>query len=90
MARAEPELDNYRAAMSWALADGGDERISQRLAASLLWQELARAEGRRYVELALSRVTGETPLPLVGRMHVAAAKVDSLFNLFKPALAAAE
>ncbi len=90
MARAEPEVANWRAAISWAFGPGGDAMLGQRLAVGRAWQELARAEGRRYLHEALERVTDQTPRELVGHLEIAASKVYTIFSESKSALAAAE
>ena len=90
MARAEPEVANWRAAVTWAFGAGGDLRLAQRLAVGRFWQEMARAEGRRHVETALERAGDQTPRELVGHLETAASKICTIFNEFKPALASAE
>ncbi len=90
IARAETEMDNLRAALDWALGLRGEIEVGQRLAAARFWEELARAEGRRYLRAALELLTPETPRDLVGRLEIAASKIDSIFGQFKSALASAE
>ena len=88
--KAEPEMDNLRAAVGWALASGGDTVLGQRLAVVRVWQELALGEGRRYVRSALDAVSAQTPRLLAAQLELAASKIDSVFGQFKPALASAE
>jgi predicted ATPase/class 3 adenylate cyclase len=90
VARAEPEMDNWRAAMAWALGPGGDVSIAQRLAVARFWQEMARAEGRRYLRSAIEAVTPQTPRSLVAHLELAASKIDSIFGQFKSALPSAQ
>ena len=90
IARAEPEMDNWRAARSWAYGPGGETLVGQRLAATTVWQELARAEGRRYVREALDAATPVTPRSLVGKLEIAASKIESMYGQFRTALASAE
>jgi predicted ATPase/class 3 adenylate cyclase len=90
IACAEAEIDNLRAALDWALGLRGEVEIGQGLAATRIWEELARAEGRRYLRTALELVTPQTPRALFGRLEVAASKIDSSFGQFKSALASAE
>lgn len=55
----EPELDNARSAMSWALGDRGDATLAARISAGLrpLWNDAGLiGEGRRWIEEALARV----------------------------------
>jgi predicted ATPase/DNA-binding winged helix-turn-helix (wHTH) protein len=59
-----PEIDNVRAALDWALADPDRAHVAVTLAGTtaLLWETLALfAEGRRYVDRALTLIDGETP-----------------------------
>ena len=67
--RIETELDNFRAALEWSLpAQGGDDQgnvtIGFRLCQELSWFWYACGypeEGRRWLERATERVTGEEP-----------------------------
>jgi predicted ATPase/DNA-binding XRE family transcriptional regulator len=60
---AREELDNWRAALEWALAARGDVVLGQRLVGELcmVWSLLAPAEGRRWVALALDLDDDGTP-----------------------------
>ncbi|MBV8264107.1 MAG: AAA family ATPase [Candidatus Eremiobacteraeota bacterium] len=90
LARAEPEMENWRAAIAWALGSDGESTIGQRLAVGLCWLEFARVEGRRYVHAGLEKVTDQTPPHLVADLHIAASKLDSLLLSFKSSLSAAQ
>jgi predicted ATPase len=90
LVRAEPEMENWRAAIAWALASGGEHTIGQRLAVGRFWQELARVEGRRYVRTALDLGPEHTPPRLIADLEIAASKLDSLLLSFKSSLAAAQ
>ncbi|MGA8099019.1 MAG: helix-turn-helix domain-containing protein, partial [Candidatus Cybelea sp.] len=48
------EVDNWRAALQWALRERGDVVLGQRLVGQLntLWRYFARVEGRRWITLA--------------------------------------
>ena len=67
--RIEAELDNLRAALAWSLAssssaDQGDVRIGFRLCQEMSWFWYACGypeEGRRWLEQATRRVTGDQP-----------------------------
>ena len=54
LARAEPELENFRAALRWAFGAQGDVLLGQRLAAALrpAWTRFAAAEGQRRIRAA--------------------------------------
>ncbi len=54
-AKAEPELENWRAALRWAFASGGDLNIGLRLIVALrpVWFTLAPAEGLAWVRAGL-------------------------------------
>jgi predicted ATPase/class 3 adenylate cyclase len=90
IAQAEPEMDNWRDARAWAYGPEGEILVGQRLAAATIWQELAHAEGRRYVREALDAATPHTPRALVGKLEIAASKIESLYGQFRASLASAE
>jgi predicted ATPase/DNA-binding SARP family transcriptional activator/DNA-binding CsgD family transcriptional regulator len=65
--RIEEELDNFRAALSWAL-ERGDTEFGLRLAGALrlFWLKRRHAgEGRRWLEEALAREGGTSTMALV-------------------------
>jgi predicted ATPase/class 3 adenylate cyclase len=67
LAGAEPELDNYRTALEWALTQDSDAVLGGAIAAALhaLWIIAGLAvEGRYWIELALPRVS-EAEHPLI-------------------------
>lgn len=92
LSHTEPELDNFRAALTWSFGPGGDPLTGERLAATLhrVFGVFAAAEARRWVETANGRVDGATPPLVVARLHLAEAFLASAFNQFGPSLAAAE
>ena len=66
IAGLEPELDNYRAAMGWALLNKHDVALGAALAAALrdLWISVgSRVEGLRWINLALDSLGGMEPNP---------------------------
>ncbi|MGB3682258.1 MAG: BTAD domain-containing putative transcriptional regulator [Rubrobacteraceae bacterium] len=70
----EKDLDNFRAAMSWA-ADSGEAELGLRLASALAWFWLRRSrlvEGRASLERALEAGT-EPPLSVAKAIHVSGA-----------------
>jgi predicted ATPase/transcriptional regulator with XRE-family HTH domain len=77
-AQAEPELENWRVALEWALKSRGDVVLGQRLAGALrqVWVLLA-AEGRRWVCAALDSADARTPAPIVARLELSEALFDS-------------
>jgi predicted ATPase/DNA-binding winged helix-turn-helix (wHTH) protein len=67
----QPEIDNARAALDWALADPGRSRIVVAAAAAtaVLWIALALfAEGRTYFDQTESRLDPNTPDSEVARL----------------------
>jgi DNA-binding CsgD family transcriptional regulator/tetratricopeptide (TPR) repeat protein len=61
MARLDADLDNLRAALSWALSEKGDPQIGLQLAGALGWYWDYRGycdEGARWLRGALARVDG--------------------------------
>ncbi len=78
---AEPELENFRAALAWAFGVNGDLLLGQRLAAALrpAWF-LAPSEGRRWVATGLQRVEADTPARVAARLELAAASLH-MFGL---------
>ncbi|HMF28138.1 MAG TPA: hypothetical protein VKE42_05165, partial [Candidatus Cybelea sp.] len=88
-AGVEPELDNYRAALEWALTRNNDAALGGAIAGALerLWREAGLvAEGRYWIELALP-VVSETEQPAIaGRLQLTL----SLFSAGKRRYDAAE
>jgi predicted ATPase/transcriptional regulator with XRE-family HTH domain len=72
--RALAELENWRAALEWALEKRGDVIIGQRLAAArkLGWV-LPAAEMQRWVRAASELVDHGTPVPVVAQLQLAKA-----------------
>jgi predicted ATPase/DNA-binding XRE family transcriptional regulator len=70
-----PELDNWRAALEWALAARGDVALGQRLVG--VWQMVRRApvEGRRWINFALDLVDERTPVIALARINYASASI---------------
>jgi predicted ATPase/transcriptional regulator with XRE-family HTH domain len=67
----ELELDNYRAAMEWALTRGNNALVGGAIAGALqwLWANTGLAcEGRRWIELALSRLSENDHPRIVARL----------------------
>ncbi len=65
-----PELDNWRAALEWALAARGDVALGQRLAGAWLMVIRVPVEGRRWINLALDLVDERTPANVLARIKL--------------------
>ncbi len=82
LAAAEPELENWRAALTWALGAQGSVALAQRLAAALrlVWSYLGAAEGRRWVGATLATVDDATPSPIVAKLELADAHLAAVLG----------
>jgi len=89
---AVAELDNFRAALAWSLAERNDLQMGQRLAAALarVWYSLSPVEGRRWVRSALQRGDGSTPPAVTAELHIAEARLCGALGEYKASLACAE
>jgi predicted ATPase/class 3 adenylate cyclase len=92
LTRAEPELENFRAALSWALEAQRDILLGQRLTAVLrsAWTAFAPAEGRRWVQTARGLVGSETPAPVVAALDLAEAALAAALSQLKASRTAGE
>ena len=81
-AQADRELDNWRAALQWALSDRGDVLLGQRLVGelSVLWSSLAPAEGRRWLFTAMETVDERTPVSVRARLDYTEACIANGFG----------
>ncbi len=75
----QSDLDNWKAALQWALVDRHDVRLGQRLAASFPAVPQMPTEAKRWVNLAITLIDEETPTEL--RADLAQAKAGAAFNL---------
>ena len=91
-AQAEPELENWRAALTWALGNRGDVLTGQRLAGALrpAWIYLAPAEGRGWVQRALEQAGPATPSIVVAKLDLSEAVLHSVLVQHRATYAAAE
>ena len=67
----EPELDNFRTALTWALGEKADVALGQRLAGDLLLCPRATfdpPEAKRWVEIALATVNNATSLDVTAAL----------------------
>jgi predicted ATPase len=91
-ALAEPELENWRAALEWSLGARRDIPLGQRLAATLspVWTTQAAVEGRRWIGLAMEAIEEGTPPEVVARLVLAEANIAMYLTLWKGMLASAQ
>jgi predicted ATPase/class 3 adenylate cyclase len=91
-ARAEPELENFHAALEWSLGERGDVPLGQRLAGTLhrVWSRFRSAEGRRWVQAALELSDAQTPAVTLAALDLADAGLAANLMQHKASLAAAE
>ena len=88
---AETEIDDLRKALTWALSDGNDVELGQRLAAaSMYFLFVAPDEGRAYVFEALRTVAADSSLHTRANLHHALARFASRSMRYAEALEAAE
>jgi predicted ATPase/class 3 adenylate cyclase len=92
VAQAEPELENWRAALEWALASRGDVLLGQRLAGALgrMWAFSGPAEGRRWVNVALETATPLTAPAVIARLELTGAQLDAVLGVPSASYATAE
>ncbi|MGC9992495.1 MAG: helix-turn-helix domain-containing protein [Candidatus Cybelea sp.] len=83
------ELDNWQAAMQWALGERGDVLLGQRLAASFP-ASVMPIEGRQWVTLALDLVDGRTPTEVLAGLTQRKATVAFTLREYKAAVASCE
>lgn len=90
--RARAELENWRVALQWALAEHHDVLLGQRLAGTLqaVWITFALTEGRRWCRMALELVDANTPLDVVAALEYAEAVISFLGGEIAVALPVAE
>ncbi len=91
LAQAEPELENWRAALEWALSGAGDVPLGQQLAGALwlVWGYCTPVEGRRWARAAREAIDAVTPAPVVARLYLLEAHLDVVLSQNKAAHAAA-
>lgn len=89
---ADAELDNFRAALAWSLAERNDLPSGRRLAGLLtrLRYSLPPVEGRRWVRLAIDSITEETPAGEVAALYITEAELCGTLGESAASLAAAE
>ncbi|MGB6985574.1 MAG: GAF domain-containing protein [Candidatus Aquilonibacter sp.] len=89
--QAEAEIENLRAALSWAFSQVGNVLVGQRIAVTIprVFGAVAPAEGHRWVVTAIDRIDDTTPPSIVAGLELAQATIASVFNHFNVALRAA-
>ncbi|MBV8531393.1 MAG: helix-turn-helix domain-containing protein, partial [Candidatus Eremiobacteraeota bacterium] len=89
---AEAEVDNFRTALGWSLAERRDLRAGGVLAAALarVWYSIAPVEGRRWVRLAIDSSDNETAHDLRARLYIADAELCGSLGEYTAALSAAQ
>jgi non-specific serine/threonine protein kinase len=90
-AQVKPEVENWRAALTWAFGSQGDPSIGQQLAGSLseVWR-YEPVEGRHWLDAALRTCDDATPARVRAKLQLAEAGVAVLLGQNKAALAAAD
>ena len=90
--RAEPELENWRAALLWAFRPDGDGKLGQRLVAALgpTWFTMAPSEGRRWIRAGSDAIDSTTPAVVAARLALSDAHLAMLAQQYKAALPEAE
>lgn len=86
---AQDELDNWRAAMQWALIERGDVLLGQRLVASLPVGSMP-IEGRRWVTLALELADDATPTDVLAGLSQVKASIAFTLREYKAAVESCE
>ncbi len=85
---AQSEVENLRAALTWAFGESGDAAVGLDIVVMLprIFGVLAPAEGMRWVRTALDKVTDSTPLLVVAGVELAARelrfRIQSIFDGF--------
>lgn len=89
--QVEPEMENWRAALEWALGARRDVVLGQRLAGALgrMWAFLTAAEGLRWIHAAQEAIDATTPLEVVARLYLVEAPLDGVLGLHRASYVAA-
>lgn len=90
--RAGPELENWRAALRWAFAPGGDLSIALRLTVALrpVWFTSAPAEGLTWVRAGLEACGASRPDRLRTWLELSAAHLAMVMQQYKDAATSAQ
>lgn len=84
-AQSEPELQNWRAALEWALAGKGDVVLGERLvgALSVVWWDLPSEEGQRWVRVALAAAEESHPPAVLAKLDLTAAQLEAVVHQYQ-------
>jgi predicted ATPase/DNA-binding XRE family transcriptional regulator len=91
-ALVEPEMDNLRACLIWALEDRNDIPLGQRIIATArrLWARRFPSEGNRWVRAARQLITEQTSADVIAGLALAEAQIHTVLFKYSTALAAAK
>jgi predicted ATPase/transcriptional regulator with XRE-family HTH domain len=91
-ALAKRELDDWRAALQWALAERRDVALGQRLvgALRLTWSGAAVLEGRHWIRSAVDLVDQRTPAKVLAQLSHAEAMIAARLHEYAVTLASSE
>ncbi|MGB8907431.1 MAG: helix-turn-helix domain-containing protein [Candidatus Cybelea sp.] len=89
---AEPELENWRAALRWAFGSGGDLKLGRRLVVALrpVWFTLAPAEGLAWVRAGLNSCEESRPDCIRAWLDLSAAHLAMVMQQYANAAAPAQ
>lgn len=89
---AQNELDNFRVALGWSLAERHDVRTGALIAGALahVWYSLAPVEGRRWVRLAIDSIDEEARSREFAQLYIADAELSGALGESAASLASAE
>ena len=90
-AKVEPEIENWRAALQWALS-GGDVALGQSLVGALrpMWSFFGAAETRRWIRVAIEKIDARTPDAVIASLDISEAQLDASLHQHKASYDAAE
>jgi len=91
-ALAQRELDDWRAALQWALAERHDVALGQRLVGvlRLTWSGIAALEGRDWIRSAFDLVDERVPVKVLAKLSHAEAMIAVRLHEYAVALASSE
>jgi predicted ATPase/class 3 adenylate cyclase len=92
LAQSWLELENFRAALEWALVSRRNVQLGQRLVGVLqqVWSYFAMAEGRAWVTTAQSLIDPQTPSSVIASLDLTEAAIASALTQNKASALAAQ